>query len=229
MAAQRLFGDFPAATSAIPGMVTPNTTADMMTRMSPQEQARMWQLEDRRKAEREARNAEIIAQRQAEQQGRQDTENRGRVWEAFQKMYAPQLQGLYHDTMVQREGVTGPMGIPRKVAGSFSGSPFASNVPFGETGVPGQRGSVAPYRMDQAKLNTMLTNMWQQQTDPYMRVAAQMSGSMPTAPAGGIEAVGSGPGGGSQRRRSGGGRTTPAAGFGEPLPTVEEWKKKYPR
>jgi hypothetical protein len=210
---------------SFPGMVTPQVTGSTYQNTTPEGERRMYQLEDERKRKREEANAQILAQRQAEQQARQEAQQKGQVWQAYQKMYGPQLQNLYHDTMVQREGASGPMGIPRKAPGGFTGSPFSSNVPFGSTAVPGQRGSVAPYRMDQAKLDQMLANMWTQATDPYTQAARQLgAGVMPQPPSGGFEAAGSGPGGGSRRRSSG--KTT---SVDKPLPTVEEWKQKYPR
>ena len=188
-------------------MVTPNIVGSTYQNMTPQDYAE----QERRRKEHEgkvaASNAAVMAQRNAEQQAKQEAQQKGQVWQAFQKMYGPQLQNVYHDTMVQREGVPGPMGIPTKGPPGFTGSPFSSNVAFGSTTVPGQRGSVAPYRMPEAELNQMLANMWQQQTDPYMRAAAQMSGSMPKPPgfdmytkAGSRKAsyMGGGPGGGQE-------------------------------
>jgi hypothetical protein len=165
-----------------PGMVTPNTVGSTYQNMSAQDYAEQNRLREEQERKREAHNAAVIAQRNAQQQAAKDAADRERVHAAFNQMYGPQLQNVYHDTMVQREGASGPMGIPRKTSGSFTGSPFSSNVPFGSTAVPGQRGSVAPYRMPQGELDQMLASMWTQQTDPYIRAAASMSGAMPKLP-----------------------------------------------
>lgn len=167
----------------VPGQVTSNVVGSTFQNTTPQDYAD----QERRRKEHEAKlaasNAAVMAQRNAEQQAKQEAADRAKVQAAFNQMYGPQLQNVYHDTMVQREGVSGPMGIPNKAPAGFTGSPFSSNVAFGSTTVPGQRGSVAPYRMPQGELDQMLANMWTQATDPYTQAAGQLgAGVMPQPP-----------------------------------------------
>lgn len=189
-----------AAGFTVPGQVSSAVVGSTFQNMTPQDYAEQERLRREREQKREASNAAVMAQRNTEQQAARDAADREKVQQAFNTMYGPQLQNAYHDTMVQREGVSGPMGIPSKAPAGFTGSPFASNVPFGSTAVPGQRGAVAPYRMPEAQLNQMLANMWQQQTDPYMMTAAKMSGSMPK-PASYVGGAGGRPGGGKTKQK----------------------------
>jgi hypothetical protein len=181
MAAQKLFGDFPAGVSAMPGMVTPNITADVMTRMDPQTQARMWQLEDRAEAKREARNAQIRAEHAARQQAAGQAQNEARLRAAFDQMYGPQLQRSYHDRKVLSEGVPGT-GVPGR-----GYRPEVNRLSSGNMN-PDVANYTPPggwYKMGQNQLNSTLDQMWRAQTDPYLKAVSGMGAPFRATMAGG--------------------------------------------
>jgi hypothetical protein len=212
-----------------PGMTTSALSGSIGGMMTPQEQQRMWELQDRKDAERRANNAQIIAQRNAEAQARQDQEDRARVRAAFDQTYGPQLQRAYQDTAVQSAASNSAAGRARDWA---IGHGFTSG---GTVGQPGTDiiGFAAPRlqqpTMKPEHIQNTLDTMWSGQTDPYLRSANQVMGNLmkmfhpSDEPA---KEWGRAKGMGESRKSSGGGKTTPVD---EPLPTVEEWKKKYPR
>src|SRR4029077_3167784 len=81
-----------------PGMVTSNVVGSTYQNMSPEEERRMRELEEERKAKREASNAVVMAQRQAQQQVAREAADRERVRAAFNQTYGPQFQRAYQDT-----------------------------------------------------------------------------------------------------------------------------------
>lgn len=171
-----------------PGMVAPNVSGGSLGMMSEDKQ-RMWQLQDRKEAERKANNAKILAERAAQQQAAQDAENQARVREAFNQTYGQQLQRAYQDAAVWSAPTNTPAGKARDLAighGFTSGGTVGQpgNMPGGTIGQSGTditafaAGKLPQPTMGQAQLGNTLDYMWRQQADPYQRTANKMGGMM---------------------------------------------------
>jgi hypothetical protein len=159
-----------------PGMTTSALGGSIGGMMTPQQQARMWQLEDRKEAERKANNAQIIAQRNAEAQARQTAENEARVHAAFNQTYGPQIQRAFRENAVQSAPTNTPIGKMRDWA---IGHGFTSGGTIGQPGT-----DITDYaagtglQMKPDQIQNTLNYMWRQGTDPYQRAATQLGGNM---------------------------------------------------
>lgn len=171
-----------------PGMVTSQMSGGSLG-MTDADKRRMWELEDRKKAEREQRNAEIRAQQAAQQQTARDAADREKVRAAFNATYGPQIQRAYQDTAVQSAPTNTPAGMARDLAiqhgfqyGGMVGQP--GNMPGGKVGQSGSdiinfaKGKLPQPEMRPDQIQNTLNYMWSQQTDPYQLAAGKMGGMM---------------------------------------------------
>jgi hypothetical protein len=173
MAAQKLFGDFPDVTG-VPGMVTPNITADVQqTPMSIQDQAAAYALQQRMKADREAEWARGAAANSVRRDRFAGTGLNAQGWrevnpqeeklkQAFAEVYTPQLRRTFHDQRMADPGREGT--IARRRYGSAvtgGGGYWSSGRNYGK--------AVQPQGQDQQRLNRTLAQMWRTQTNPYLR------------------------------------------------------------
>jgi hypothetical protein len=205
-----------------PGMTTSNVVGSTYSAMTPTAEAYYYKELDRKREEQEARNAEIRAQQAGQQQARQDEENQARVQAAFNQTYGPQLQRAYQESAVQSAPVNTAAGKARdwaighgQTTGGTIGQPNTSYLAAAARELPKPE-------MSQPEIQNTLNYMWRQQTDPYQRTVNNMNMMRMFYPTGGTPRGG----GGSSTGRSGVGKTT---SVDKPLPTVEEWKEKYPK
>lgn len=173
--------------ATFPGQVTSNVVGSTYRAMTPEGERRMYQLEDERKRKLEEANATRLAQWNAQQQTARDAADREKVHAAFNQLYGQQLQNAYHDQMVMSEGVPGT-GVASKGMNWAPGG--QSRLSSGNMKPWSEPGSFTPqggwYTLPADKLNRALDNMWRMQTDPYMKVAAQLSPTGLTTPGGAI-------------------------------------------
>ena len=169
---QKLFADFPpAAAKGIPGMVTPNITADI-------QQPTDWS----------AINAALAASRRGSGGGtfrpgrkapqRPSIEDeKFKLRAAFNEIYAPQIRSQSHDRAFMEPSQRGEQ-LRRQYghvgqypggywmsSGNVKGSPqgnIESNVPYQGRGENYTR--------------AVLDQMWRMKTDPYLRAAQSMGG-----------------------------------------------------
>jgi hypothetical protein len=184
-APQKLFGDLPA--NSFPGAVTPNTTVEMPSYVD-------WDsvqaAQNAQKAQSRASWARAAAANAAGQrQTNQDAEG-AKLRSAFDEMYGPQLQNAYNDQMVSQEGQTSAMGVytpKRQGKTTHPINAWSSNlsVDAGRPGAmpgafasPGGGDYHTPYRLGEEELRKRLDYMWRMETDPYIRAAGQLGGTM---------------------------------------------------
>src|SRR4029077_2892400 len=176
--------------ATFPGQVTSNVVGSTYSAMTPQDYAEQERLRREREQKREAANAVVLGQRNAQQQARQNAENQARVREAFNQLYGQNLQNAYHDQMVMSEGVPGTGVASKGMSWAPGGTGQASRFSSGNMKPWSEPGSFTPaggwYKLPQDKLNTALDNMWRMQTDPYIRTAAKLSPTGVTTAGGAI-------------------------------------------
>lgn len=193
----------PGMFSPGPGMVAPQITGSTYQNMSPEGERRMYELEDEKKRKREAANAVVLAQRNAQQQTAQDAANREKVHSAFNEFYGPQLQRNYHDLQFMK-------GTPESHALQARWGPdyLASGMRYND---PKLGGGMPHFDMPQNQLQAQLDNMWRQKTDPYLMMAQKMGGDLMLAgtpgvgggpPSGRMPAMSGSEGGGGKKKKS---------------------------
>jgi hypothetical protein len=178
--ATQLFSDFPANVSTIPGMVTPNISADIQqTPMSIQDQAAAYELQKRMKEDREREWAEAAAANKARaaaateaKYGKGYNAQGWRVYspeeiklrQAFDATYGPQLAQKEHDIAMTAPGREGDE-LRRRFGnvGQYPGGYLYSS------GNVGQGKSIPLQSRGGTDFSAMLNNMWRMQTDPYLK------------------------------------------------------------
>jgi len=180
-APQKLFGDIPAATAQIPGMVTPNITAAMPSYVD-------WDaVNTALQAQQTQRRATWGAARPVQQAPRPNLdEERQKLRAAFDEMYGPQVQNSYNDQMVNLEGTRTAQGtlVPKRY-GTSTHAPnmYSSNMTAadwnrglgpGATNPGADKGYLPAYKLPENEVRRRLDSMWRMRTDPYMKAAMTM-------------------------------------------------------
>ena len=201
MAVQKLFEGVPPGSAAgIPGMITPNITADIQQPVNIQDQIAAYNFEKLKKADRKREWAEAAAANR--NRPRTDrfagTGLNAQGWKtyspqeialrsAFNEYYGPQIAQKQHDIAMTDPGAKGKALRQRfGNVGQYPGGYFYSSGNVG--GTHPERARQIPLQGKQGGnyQRALLDRMWRMETDPYlkavgggMKAGAVMQGMTP--------------------------------------------------